>query len=313
MNWRPRRLILVGSVIADVSLSVAELPERGGDILAGSAVVQAGGGFVVLFAGRSLGLPAVLAGRIGQGPFGDKVALALNRLDVDISLPRAEQDTGFCIGLIEPDGERTFVTSPGAEAALTVDELRGIRPRRDDAIYVSGYELAYPDSGPAIATWITEIPDSVLLALDPGPLVDNVSENLLATVLARTNVLTLNAREARLMGGATNPGGLLLERLATDALVVFRDGARGCTLFGRSLADMHVPAPKVDVVDTTGAGDTHTGALLAELSRIGDIPIAARNANAAAALSVTRTGSATCPARECLDQFLDKMGKLEAL
>jgi sugar/nucleoside kinase (ribokinase family) len=66
---------------------------------------------------------------------------------------------------------------------------------------------------------------------------------------------------------------------------------------------MHLTAPEVTVVDSTGAGDAHTGALLAELRRTGDPVTATRAANAAAAFAVTRAGSATAPDRRQLDEF----------
>jgi sugar/nucleoside kinase (ribokinase family) len=61
----------------------------------------------------------------------------------------------------------------------------------------------------------------------------------------------------------------------------------------------------VTAVDSTGAGDAHTGAFLAELRRTGSVVRSARTANAAAALAVTRAGSATAPHRDELDRLLE--------
>ena len=299
-RWRPRRLTLVGSVLIDVMMSVPQLPQRGSDILANRATLAPGGGFVVLAAARRLGLPARLAGRVGQGPFGTRVMAALAELDVDVLLPRPAGDTGFCVGLVEPDGERTFVTSPGVEATLVAAELNGIDVGPDEATYVSGYDLCYPDSGPGIASWLAGLQDGMLV-FDPGPLVDQVPGAVLDVVLARTDLLSLNEREAALLGG--DP----LERLPPDALAVVRDGPRGCSLRQRGRPDLRLAAPRVHPVDSTGAGDTHTGALLAELARTGDLVSAARAANVAAALSVTVWGSASCPERPQLDSALEAL------
>jgi sugar/nucleoside kinase (ribokinase family) len=293
--WRPRRLTLVGSVLVDVMLAVPRWPERGGDVLADRANVTPGGGFVVLSAARRLGLPARLAGRVGRGAFGERVMAALADLGVEVLLPRPPEDTGFCVGLVEPDGERTFVTSPGAEATLDAGELDEVDIGPDDAVYVSGYDLCYPETGPIVASWLAGLRRG-LVVLDPGPLVGEIPDAVLATVLPRTNLLTLNAREAGLLGDG------LLDRLAPEALLVVRDGARGCTLHRRGRPAEPLSAPSVRAVDTTGAGDTHTGALLAELARIGDPVAAARTATIAAALSVTAWGSATCPDRQTLER-----------
>ncbi|MGF1664546.1 MAG: PfkB family carbohydrate kinase [Kineosporiaceae bacterium] len=287
---RPARLVLVGSVVVDVMTSVPHLPERGGDVLATRATLQAGGGFNVLAAAARFGLPAALAGHVGSGPFGEVVARALAREGVATLLPRAAGDTGFCVGFVEPDAERTFVTSPGVESEVVDGDLARAGLRPDDAVYVSGYDLCYPVTGPVVARWCAGHHPG-LLVVDPGPLVADIPAEVLRPVLARVDVLTLNAREDLLLrrrGLSPGPG----------AAVVRRDGARGCRLRLPGATPEEVPAPRVTAVDTTGAGDAHTGVLVAELHRTGSLPSAARTATAAAALAVTRPGSATAPTPE---------------
>lgn len=304
----PRRLVLVGSVIVDVLMSVPRLPDRGGDVLASAAATQVGGGFNVLAAARRLALPAALAGRVGDGPFGGLVTAALATEGIELLLPVARGDTGFCVGLVEPDAERTFVTSAGVESRLTAQDLASIAVRADDALYVSGYDLCYPVTGPAFAAWCRQLAGP-LLVLDPGPLVAEIPPRVLNRVLARADVLTLNEREARLLAGGPDVNGAaaLRDRLRPSAVLLVRQGARGCAVYlpGHPEPE-HVPAPRVTPVDTTGAGDAHTGAYLAELGRTGSVLDAARIANAAAAVSVTRAGSATAPTRDELAGLLGK-------
>ncbi|HMQ66298.1 MAG TPA: PfkB family carbohydrate kinase, partial [Arachnia sp.] len=136
------RLIVIGSVIADQLMTVPRLPERGGDVLAGPVATQAGGAFNIAAAAVRLGLPTALCGRVGTGPLGDLLVRALADLGVEALLPRdTSGDSGTCIGLVEPDGERTFVTSPGVEQGLTDDDLASVGWRADDAVYLSGYDL----------------------------------------------------------------------------------------------------------------------------------------------------------------------------
>jgi sugar/nucleoside kinase (ribokinase family) len=94
--------------------------------------------------------------------------------------------------------------------------------------------------------------------------------------------------------------------LAADSLLVLRHGAGGCRLAGAHLPSpfVHAAAPVVAAIDTTGAGDTHTGVLIASLADGADLLSAALRANAAAALSVTQHGPATAPHRRELDDFL---------
>ncbi|MGF1647522.1 MAG: PfkB family carbohydrate kinase [Kineosporiaceae bacterium] len=286
---RPARLVVVGSVVADFLVSVPHLPERGGDVLATQAALQAGGGFNVLAAAARLGLPAALAGHVGGGPFGEVVARALAREHVAALLPRSAADTGLCVGFVEPDAERTFVTSPGVESEVSEDDLAAAGLRADDAVYVSGYDLCYPVTGRTVARWCTSgVPG--LLVVDPGPLVADIPAEVLGPVLGRVDLLTLNAREDRLLRGrGLAPG--------PRAAVVRRAGADGCSLRLPDGSAEAAPAPRVAAVDTTGAGDAHTGALVAEWGITGSLRTAVRVATAAAALAVTRRGSATGPTR----------------
>ena len=98
-------------------MRVPALPPRGGDTLATSCEVTAGGGFNVMSAAARLGLPAVYAGGHGTGPWGDLVRAALAAEGIGLLRPPdQDRDTGFDVALVEPDAERTFVTHLGAEA-----------------------------------------------------------------------------------------------------------------------------------------------------------------------------------------------------
>jgi sugar/nucleoside kinase (ribokinase family) len=119
-------------------------------------------------------------------------------------------------------------------------------------------------------------------------------------------ILSCNAREARLMTDTEDlvaASAALAGRLAPGAAVVVRDGAAGCLLTHDGHTDA-VPGFPAEVVDTTGAGDTHCGTLAAELLRGADLRTAALRANAAAAIAVTRRGPATSPTRAEVDTLL---------
>ena len=263
----PQRLVLVGSVVVDVRLRVPRLPERGGDLLASSLSISAGGGMFVLAAAARGGLPTMYAGRHGAGAFGAVVRAALRAAGVEAAYaPDRAGDTGPCVVLVEPDGERTMVTANGVEAELDPQRLSQVDIRSDDAVYVSGYDLAYAVSGPAIAAWAPDLPTTTMLVCDPGPLVADLPDHVLEPVLARTDVLSLNTREAVLLAGSAEPavvGRALLPRLAPDGLIVLRAGVHGATVVPTGAEPITVPVVPVPARDSTGAGDTHTGALVA--------------------------------------------------
>lgn len=331
----PRRLVVAGSVIVDLMTAVPHLPERGSDVLAGRAVSRPGGGFNVLTTAARLGLPAALAGRVGTGPLGSMIGAALDAEGIEALLPRCEGEQGCCVGMTEPDGQSTFVTMPGVESRLSSADLDRVALRPGDVVYVSGYDLLYPEAGPALVDWLRGAASAQPLFFDPGPLVAEIPDDLLDAVLARLDVLGLTTREMTLLSGCPvaasalpgdapsgdAPSGVrdpeareseapagadrILGDLRRDAVVLLRDGARGSLLVRPGRSPVRFPPYDAGgVVDTTGAGDVHTGAFLAELARGADVEEAARAANVAAALSTRVAASAGGPAREALDAAL---------
>jgi sugar/nucleoside kinase (ribokinase family) len=324
----PRRLIFAGEALVDVVMRVPALPERGGDMLAESAAVTAGGGFNVMAAAARHGLPVLYAGGHGTGPWGDVVRAALAAEAIGLLRPPdPDCDTGFDVAFVEPDAERTFVTALGAETMPGPGSWDAVPAGPGDAVYVSGYGLAAPGAGQALGSWTAALPPGVLVFLDPGPLVAQIPATVLDPVLARCDWLSCNLRESALLASARSRGDgsvpapdgttfpadtafaaeiarRLLDR-AARADVLVRAGAAGCYLALRAEAGpVHVPAPRVTAVDTTGAGDAHSGVFLAALAD-GLSPLqAAARANAAAAFAVTRPGPATAPTRVQLDAWL---------
>jgi ribokinase len=293
------RLVHTGQVVIDLVMRVPALPPVGGDVLASSTVEQAGGGFNVMAAAARAGAGVVYTGGHGSGPRGDLARAALAAEGITVALPPApDADTGLCVVLVDDSGERTFVTGSGAETAVA-GTMAAVGAA--DVVYVSGYSLLVPEKAEQI---LALTGGSVLV--DPGPLVAEIDPALWARTLARTSVLSCNAREARLLSGRSDPadaGRALGAVLPDGAVVVVRDGAAGCHVARDGVAE-HVPGVPVDAVDTNGAGDAHCGVLAAELLRGADVAEAATRANAAAALAVTRAGPATAPTRAEVDALL---------
>ncbi|MEV6419515.1 PfkB family carbohydrate kinase [Streptomyces sp. NPDC051662] len=304
------RLILAGNVIADLVIEVPALPERGGDVIGTRTELTAGGGFNTLVAARRLGTEAVFAGLHGTGPYGDLVREALAAEHIEALLPaRTDGDTGFTVALVDGGGERTFVTSFGVDAELTQADVDAVaaRLRPGDVVQLSGYGLVMPVNGPLLARFTAGLPTDITVCFDPAPLVADIPEAVLAPVLARTDWLSGNAREARLMSGHDDPrtaAVALRELLAPGAGVLVRADKDGCWLAAPGEAPRHVPGFPVDAVDSNGAGDAHVGAFLALLGQGHDPLTAARGANAAAAYAVGRRGPATAPDRAELAAFL---------
>jgi len=312
------RLVFAGEAIVDLLMWVPALPERGGDMLAESSSVQVGGGFNIMAAAARQGLPVVYAGGHGAGPWGDKVRAALAAEDITVLRPPdPDADTGFDVALVEAGGERTFVTSLGAESLREPAVWDPVRVRAGDAVYVSGYGLVAPESGAILGAWAAGLPAEVLLFVDPGPLIADIPDAVLGPVLSRCDWWSCNQREAALLTGASDPveAARHLAGRTGRAGVIVRSGRSGCVLAlrasGPDVSLSLVPAPAVVAVDTTGAGDAHAGVFLAGLAAGLPPGAAASRANAAAALVVTRPGPAVAPSRAELDAFLAADGGVQ--
>ncbi|MGP8000444.1 MAG: PfkB family carbohydrate kinase [Streptosporangiaceae bacterium] len=306
------RLLHLGNVVIDVVLDIPALPERGGDVLASRTELTPGGGFNVLAAAARLGLPASYAGGHGTGPLGDLARARLAGEGIGVLQPRkAGLDTGFVISMVDATGERTFVTSPGAEAELTPADLAHVPAGGTDAVYLSGYSLVHPANRAALLGWLARLGSDPTLFFDPGPLVRSIPAEALAAAAHRADWVTLNAREAALLTGQPDPAPALRALTRSPPWtprpgqgVLVRTGPKGCMLAHFETPGTVVPGFRVTVADSNGAGDTHTGAFIAMLAAGEDEVEAARRANAAAALSVTRRGPATAPNGSELARFL---------
>lgn len=295
----PARLLVLDTVMVDVVVRVPRLPDLGGDVRALEHRVVTGGGLNVAVAARRHGLEVAFVGRLGEGPMAEVARRAL--VDEQIEHLQARRpdagDLGFCLVIVDDAGERTFVTSTGAELSLGRDDLDGAGAREGDLVFLSGYDLVYPEIVETVTDWVTGLAAGVVVAFDPGPRVADIPTEALEAVLARSDWLLCNEVEARWLGAGREDPAALADRVGGGGLVVHR-GPDGAVVVTVGAAPREVPAFPCEVLDTNGAGDTHDGVFLAEWVRGGDPWEAARWANAAAAMAIGRLGPATCPSRE---------------
>lgn len=305
------RLVSTGSVVVDLPLLLPGLPARGGDVLATTAGPVPGGGFNVVAAAARQGARVAVASPVGTGPNGDLVRTALRAEQVEVLTAPAPEDTGVVVALVEPDGERTFVTTIGAEGRPRAAELAAVALRPGDLVYVSGYDLVYPGAAPVVGPWAAGLPGGVRLLLDPSPLASQIPADVLDAVLARCDLLTVNAQEAAHLAGS-EPGENgrtgLCARVPARCAVLVRLGVAGCWVREPGGGSALVPSRPVRPVDTTGAGDVHTGVLAAGLLAGTPLLEAVRRANAAAAIAVTRVGGGAAPTRAELEAVLGATG-----
>lgn len=304
------RVIHTGQALVDATAQVRALPARGQNSMADGWSQEAGGAVNILVAAARSGAECVHTGTIGTGPNGDIVREALQVEGVAWSATAVEdEDTALCVVLVEPSAERTFVTMQGAERRLTVEALASSRPRPGDLVCVTGYTLAVDSTRLPLEAWLVTLPEGVEVVLDPGAAFADLPEDVRSSMLARTSVWTSNQEEAEAVTGEADmarAAAAVAALLPEGSVSIVRDGPEGCAVHVAGTTTV-VPGYPQKPVDTNGAGDAHTGVLVAELARGTDWVEACRRANIAGAIKVTRRGPATAPTRSEIDAFAARL------
>jgi len=306
------RLVHIGSAVVDYVYRIDALPAPGSEKTASSFAQVAGGGFNMMVAASRTGMTVVFGGQLGSGPNGDFLRTAFAREGIEtLTPPSPVMDSGNCVAMISADAERTFVSWPGAESILSLAMMAPVVAASGDWVFTSGYTLSYPGSRDALTDWIEALPADIPFVFDPTPIIADIPRPILGKVLARTTWLSCNTTEAVEIVGPgdleTSAGRLLTDHCPKAAGVVIRAGAKGCFVRLANGETKIVPGFKVAAIDTNGAGDTHIGAFVSALS-LGVPPFeAARYANAAAALSVTRHGGSSAPTDSEIQTFLSQV------
>jgi sugar/nucleoside kinase (ribokinase family) len=290
------RMIQLSGVILDLIYWVDAVPDAGTEAIVHRHALVPGGGFNAMVAARQAGLTVDYAGSLGTGPLSDIVLNALTTAGIGVlSSRKRDMDQGCCTVLIDRDGERSFVAAEGADGVVTDVDLARVKPDRCDWMLLSGYALVYKGSRQAFGRWLGP---GMPLVFDPGPLVSLIQPDILTAAMASARWISANRQEAAELTGVGDAGraASILAQGRTGGAIV-RDGQNGCYVaWGDQVR--HVPGLSVAAVDTNGAGDAHVGAFIAALALGDDLFMAARVANATAALSTLTEGPSTAPTRD---------------
>ena len=301
------RVIHTGQALVDATAKIPDLPARGQNVMAAGWDQAAGGAVNILAAAARSGAECVHAGTIGTGPNGDLVRAALAAEGATWTADAiVGQDTALCVVLVEPSGERTFVTMQGAERALTVEALASSLPEPGDLVCVTGYSLAVASTRDPLLGWLGALPAGVEVVLDPGAVFAGLPDDVRSLALAATTVWTSNQEEATALAGCegtAESADAVGALLPCGAVVIVRDGPAGCVVRADGATTV-VPGVPQRPGTTNGAGDAHTGVLVAERAAGTGWVEACRRANVAGAITVTRLGPATAPTAAEIDAFL---------
>jgi ribokinase len=287
------RIAVVGSNMMDLITYVTRLPERGETIEAPSFLMAHGGkGANQAVAAAHLGSDVLFVGKVGSDAFGTLTLENFRRHGIDARYVGVADGSASGVApiFVEPGGENRILIVTGANALLTPADVERARDdlARADAILL---QLEVP-LDTVYATLALGVAHGVPVFLNPAPatpkldlarlrglafLLPNQSELALLTGLAVATIVDAEAA-ARVVVAAG---------IAAVVVTLGADGA----LFVTAETVMHVPAPRVAPVDTSGAGDAFIGSFAHHYAETHDVGSAMHAAVAYAAHSVTRRGT----------------------
>ena len=304
-----KNILVVGSLNADLVQRVERLP-RPGETLVGSElqIIPGGKGANQAYAAAFLGARVSMAGQVGNDAFGPLLLGNLEQAGVNVSfVKKVNSATGTAGIFVLPSGENVIILSPGANGKLLSRDIDPVLAALDkDSILLAQLEVPLATTEFALREARRR---GAITILDPAP-----AQALPDDLLALADFLTPNQTEAALLldsnsgiasyEDAEGAGRRLIEGGAQT--VILKLGPLGVVISTRD-GCTRVPGFRVDAVDTTAAGDVFNAAFAVALGDGKSLTDAARFANAAGAISVTRPGAqSSIPKRVEVDQFLTR-------
>ncbi len=308
------RVVVVGSFVQDLAFACDAFPLPGETTLGRFIMGPGGKGSNQAVAAARAGAPTRFIGAVGDDPFG-RAARAFHRAEgIDSRLVVKPRHATAAAGiLVDRTGQNEIVVALGASARL--------RPRDVPESWIRGARVvvAQHEATLAINAHAFRLARRLgaTTVLNPAPMRDDFDPRLLRSV----DVLIPNEHEfaALLRRRGTAADDRMIKSLDDTALhalcrsldvpaVIVTLGDRGCFI-SQAQRFERLPAHHMKAIDTTGAGDAFVGAFAAGWIEFdGDVSAAARFANAAAALSVTKPGTShSMPTRRAITRLLRKV------
>jgi ribokinase len=293
------RILVIGSSNTDMVIKTKKLPAPGETILGGTFLLNPGGkGANQAVAAARLGGKVTLIAKRGNDLFGNQAIGIFMRegIDTQYIVKDPELPSGVALITVDPDGENSIVVASGANGNLQPDDI-------PEKIFGNGkfgillLQLEIPLSTVEYSAKMAS-EKGIKVILNPAP-----AQPLSDTLLENIWLLTPNEVEAEALTGimindtssADLSASKLLERGVKNVIITM--GETGFYIKSENFTGM-IPGIKVNVVDTTAAGDVLNGALAVAFAEGLDLKDAAEFANRAAAISVTRLGAqASAPYR----------------
>ena len=292
-----KQTLVIGSTVVDVFLTLPSLPRRGEDVNITASEYRIGGcAYNVYKAMEYFKSPALLCSPVGYGMFGRMVRDQFRKEGIR-PIANLEIENGCCYCLIEPDGERTFLSHHGAEYLFSGSWMRDIDYSLVDSIFICGLDVEEPTGKEMVEFVLDHLEQTLFFA--PGPRIMCIPPERMERLFCRRDkdgkgpILHLNRDELLSISKKTaveDGAEFLAEK--TNNSVVATLAEQGCYCLSKAgEKGTYVPGFPVNVVDTVGSGDVHCGAFIACLKEGMSLVDSCRKANEAGAAVAGIRGS----------------------
>src|SRR5215217_2491542 len=285
-------VFVLGSINQDFVLKVERRPEPGETVTNAELSTHNGGkGANQAAAAALLGASVTFLGRVGDDEFGGPLVRALTDKGVDTGLVERAigKSTGAAFITVTPDGENAITVAPGANRSLTPRDVEAAAEAIGEArVFVAQMEVPVQTVLRAVEVAAEEGTRALVNLAPPFEVPRDLLEKLDPLVVNEHEAAFLLGREVEGVKGALAAAPELLSSGPRSAVITI--GEDGAVLAdGESVENL--PAPEVEVVDTTGAGDAFVGALATQLARGASLQEAVAYAVRAGAAAVTKEGA----------------------
>ena len=303
-----KKIVVVGSSNTDMILQMKRIPRPGETILGGRFSTAAGGkGANQAVAAARAGGDVSFIARVGNDMLGKQAVEGFCRDGIDTRYIATDpkEPSGVALIFVADSGENSIGVAPGANAALSVDDIHKYR----DVILSANIlliQLEIPMETVQAAVKLAA-EKQICVILNPAP-----AQPLSDDILQNVSVLTPNESETQLLTGIEVTDENTAERAAKllaqkgVKTIIITMGANGAFVYSSDFTGI-VPSFPVKPVDTTAAGDVFNGALAVAFANRMNLTEAIRFANAAAAISVTQLGAQ--PSAPKLDKIMALLSK----
>jgi sugar/nucleoside kinase (ribokinase family) len=266
-------ILCIGAIIADIICELPYLPASGEGLVVNASRMSLGGcAYNNAMIIKQLGGDAVLFAPLGNGMYANFIREQLASTGLRGLEVQAQKDSGVCICMVEPSGERTMFTMPGIEREYQDAWFKLIDASQYTAALVGGYEINGA-GGEAIIRFLEDNPH-IQSYFAPGPTAALINKQKIARINATKPIWHLNMMEAQQFSESDSViAAAQIIAAASNNAVVITAGSNGTYLYCQhsdsslsahqteSWQLVHYPALPINPIDTIGAGDSHLGAL----------------------------------------------------